>query len=84
MSDDAQHASLEEDLVRYIVENLVNDPDEIRLTRRTKGRTIILKLNVAPDDMGRIIGKSGQVANSIRALLRASNHGRRRVVLDIE
>ncbi len=83
---------MEDKLVQYIAENLVNAPDEVRVSRRDAGRNVILELSVASDDMGRIIGRSGRVANSIRALLRAmpANDGdrgrdrRRRVILEIE
>ena len=77
---------MEEDLIRYIAENLVNDPEQVALNTRQKGRTTIIELSVAPDDMGRVIGKNGRVANAMRALLRASNtnRGRQRYVLDID
>lgn len=77
---------MEEDLVQYIAENLVNDPAKVSVNKQKKGRNIILELNVSPDDMGRVIGKSGRVANAIRALLRASDkrRGRGRIILEIE
>jgi len=77
---------MEEDLVQYIAENLVNDPAKVSVNKQKKGRNIVLELNVAPDDMGRVIGKSGRVANAIRALLRASDkrRGRGRIILEIE
>ena len=84
---------IEEDFVRYIAENLVNDPGQIQIARKETHRTIVLELSVAPEDMGRVIGRSGRVANSIRTLLRAlpssdedsgPNHRRRRVILEIE
>ena len=81
----------EEQLVQYIAENLVNAPDEVKVTANDTGRSLVLELSVAPDDMGRIIGRSGRVANSIRALLRAvdstddrGRDRRRRVILEIE
>lgn len=81
----------EEQLVQYIAENLVNSPDDVSVTTKETGRSIVLELSVAPDDMGRIIGRSGRVANSIRALLRAVSSSddrgrdrRRRVILEIE
>ncbi len=82
----------EEDLVLYIAKNLVNSPDQVSVTRKETGRSIVLELSVAPDDMGRVIGRSGRVANSIRAVLRAlpsadddrGNLRRRRVILEIE
>jgi hypothetical protein len=77
---------MEENVVRYIAKNLVNKPDEVNVRRIEKGRTVILKLNVASEDMGRVIGKNGRVANAVRALLRAANdpRSRQRIVLDIE
>ena len=82
---------VEEDLLHYIAENLVNSPDEVSVSRKDSGRNIVLELSVASDDMGRVIGRSGRVANSIRALLRAAASGdeggyerRRRVILEIE
>ncbi len=81
----------EEELVQYIAENLVNNPDQVQLSRRDSGRTVVLELSVASDDMGRVIGRSGRVANAIRSLLRAvpsheegRDRRRRRVILEIE
>ena len=82
----------EEDLVQYIAENLVNSPDQVSIARKETSRNIVLELSVASDDMGRVIGRSGRVANSIRAILRAVPSGeeergrerRRRVILEIE
>jgi predicted RNA-binding protein YlqC (UPF0109 family) len=77
---------MEEDLIQYIAENLVNDPEKVSVQKNKKGRNIILELNVASDDMGRVIGKSGRVANAMRSLLRASDRrrGRGRIILEIE
>lgn len=81
----------EEQLVQYIAENLVSAPEEVSVTTKETGRSVVIELSVAPDDMGRIIGRSGRVANSIRALLRAvsspddrGRDRRRRVILEIE
>ena len=82
--------NMEEDLVQYIAENLVNNPDEVSIKRKDTGRSVVLELSVAPDDMGRVIGRNGRVANSIRALLRAmpssdsERDRRRRIILEIE
>lgn len=82
---------VEEDLVQYIAENLVNDPEQVSINRKETGRSVVLELSVASDDMGRVIGRSGRVANSIRALLRAlpsndegRNNRSKRVILEIE
>jgi len=73
------------DLVEYIAKSLVDDPASVEVTETTTGSSaIVLELHVAPDDMGRVIGKSGRVANAIRALLRvvAAKEGKR-VTLEI-
>ena len=73
------------DLVEYIAKSLVDDPASVEVTEaHTGGSAIVLELRVAPDDMGRVIGKSGRVANAIRALLRvvATKEGKR-VTLEI-
>ncbi len=71
-------------LVEYIVKGLVDQPDEVVVTESRRSGAVILELRVAPDDMGRVIGKGGRVANSIRSLLRvmAAKDGTR-VTLDI-
>jgi uncharacterized protein len=84
---------IEEELVQYIAENLVNDPEQVKVVRKETGRSVVLELSVASDDMGRVIGRSGRVANSIRALLRSlpdqdtgndRDNRRKRVILEIE
>jgi predicted RNA-binding protein YlqC (UPF0109 family) len=73
------------DLVEYIAKSLVDDPASVEVTETHSGSSsIILELRVAPDDMGRVIGKSGRVANAIRALLRvvAAKEGKR-ITLEI-
>lgn len=87
---------MEEELVRYIAENLVNNPEEVTITRKETSRAVVLELHVAPDDMGRVIGKNGRVANAVRSLLRAMHSGQhqdqdgerrrrdQRIILEIE
>ncbi len=67
------------DLVAFIVESLVDNPEEVQVTEvRGRGSTV-LELAVAQADMGRVIGKSGRVIDSIRTLLqvRAAKDGKR-------
>lgn len=81
---------VEEELVLYIAENLVNDPEQVSVVRKETNRSVVLELSVASDDMGRVIGRNGRVANSIRALLRSlpdqdtGDNRRKRVILEIE
>ncbi len=61
------------DLVEYIAKSIASYPDEVRVTQEDDedGR-IILKLEVTPDDKGKVIGRQGRVAQSIRVLLRVA------------
>jgi predicted RNA-binding protein YlqC (UPF0109 family) len=67
------------EFIEYIVRSLVDDPSQVRVTEVEGSNTIIFELRVAPEDMGRVIGKGGRVANAMRSLLRvvAARQGRR-------
>ena len=72
-----------EDLVAYIAKSLVNDPSQVSVRRRVTNSAIVLELRVAPEDIGRVIGKDGRVANAIRSLQRAAdprNRGQRKIL----
>ncbi len=73
------------DLIEYIATSLVDDSTQVHVTEVRHGATVNLELQVAKEDMGRVIGKGGRVANSMRQLLRvaAAQEGRR-ATLDIE
>jgi hypothetical protein len=58
-----------EELVLYIVKSLVSKPDDVKLDSKNEDGMLSLQLTVAPDDMGMVIGKSGQTIRSIRKLL---------------
>lgn len=72
------------ELVEYIAKSLVDDPSAVRVDEVSHGGTTTLELTVAQEDMGRVIGKSGRVANAMRILVRvvAAKQGQR-VDLDI-
>ena len=72
------------ELVEYIAKALVDNPSEVEVTEIPGRTSVIIELHVSPEDMGRVIGKDGKVANAIRVLLRvlASKHGKR-VTLEI-
>lgn len=59
------------ELVQYIAEYIVSKPEEIRIEEEEKDNEVLLKLYVADEDLGRIIGKKGKVAKNIRNVLRA-------------
>jgi predicted RNA-binding protein YlqC (UPF0109 family) len=57
------------DLIEFIACSLVDDPTQVQVTQSRRGPTVVFRLRVAKEDMGRVIGKSGRVANSMRILL---------------
>lgn len=59
-------------LVEVIAKALVTKPDEVFVTEEMDGDTIVVKLKVADDDIGKIIGKSGRIAKAIRTVVRAA------------
>lgn len=61
---------VDRDFVEFIVKQLVTNPDDVEVTRTVDEMGVLITLKVAKDDMGRIIGKNGQTAKSIRVLLR--------------
>ncbi len=72
------------DLISYIAQALVDNPDEVKVTEVEGGQTLILELKVAKEDMGKIIGKHGRTAQAIRTLLSAaSGKAKKRIVLEI-
>ena len=72
------------DLIDYIARSLVDDPTQVEVTERRYGNTTNVNLRVAKEDMGRVIGRNGRVANAMRALLRvAAARNAKRVKLDI-
>jgi predicted RNA-binding protein YlqC (UPF0109 family) len=74
-----------EDLIRYLAQSLVEEPDKVNVYRKETRRTTILKLRVAPGDTGRVIGKGGRVANAIRAVVNvAARHHDRPVIVEID
>jgi predicted RNA-binding protein YlqC (UPF0109 family) len=72
------------ELVEFIAKSLVDDPSQVDVKEIQGATSVILELRVAPEDMGRVIGKNGRVANAIRTLLRviAAKQGKR-VTLEI-
>jgi predicted RNA-binding protein YlqC (UPF0109 family) len=57
------------DLIEFIACSLVDDPTLVNVSQSRRGSTVVLQLHVAKEDMGRVIGKSGRVANAMRILL---------------
>ncbi|MEA3248828.1 MAG: KH domain-containing protein [Patescibacteria group bacterium] len=67
------------EFVEFVVKAIVNNPDDVRAERTIDERGVLITLHVNPEDMGYVIGKSGQTARSIRTLLKivgAKNNAR--------
>jgi hypothetical protein len=61
-----------EEALEYLARKLVSSPDEVRVVRVELEDAVMLELHVAPDDVGKVIGKGGRIARSLRTLVRAS------------
>lgn len=61
-----------DELVKYIAMNLVDSPGEVKVTTRQGDNALIIELSVAPDDMGKVIGKQGRIAKAIRRVVKAA------------
>jgi len=72
-----------EDLLVYLVRQLVDTPDEVRIVRSEQDGAVLLQLHVAPDDVGKVIGRQGRIARALRALARAGGRGGERTLLEI-
>jgi predicted RNA-binding protein YlqC (UPF0109 family) len=64
-------ASIDQQFVEFVVKALVSNPDDVIVERTIDEKGVLLELTVAPEDLGRVIGKRGGTAQSIRTLLRA-------------
>ena len=73
-----------QDLIEYIARSLVDDPTQVEVNQRRYGSTTNVRLRVAKEDMGRVIGRGGRVANAMRILLRVAAASKaKRVKLEI-
>ncbi len=63
--------SIDQQFIEYIVKSLVGHPDAVKIERRIDEKGVLLELSVDPEDLGRVIGKRGATAQSLRTLLRA-------------
>lgn len=61
-----------EELVRFVAQNLVEEPEAVEIEVEERGRKVKIQLSVASDDMGRVIGKNGRIANAMRKLTRVA------------
>ncbi|MHB8643237.1 MAG: KH domain-containing protein [Gaiellaceae bacterium] len=73
-----------EALLELLARRLVDEPDAVRVEREEHDDAVLLRLHVANDDVGKVIGRQGRIARALRQLIRASaGRERKRVVLEI-
>ena len=58
------------DFVELVVKNLVNNPEDVKVNLTDEGNCKVIRVSVNPDDMGKVVGRNGRVANSIRTVAR--------------
>jgi uncharacterized protein len=72
------------ELLQYLAERLVDDPDAVRVEEEERDDAVVLRLHVAKDDVGKVIGRQGRIARALRAIVRAGGaRQRRRLILEI-
>lgn len=64
-------STIDQQFVEYVIKNLVNHPDDVTVERKIDEKGVLLTLTVNPEDLGRVIGRRGSTAQSVRTLLRA-------------
>ena len=71
-------------LVEVITKALVDNPENVVVTERTEGKTIVIEVKVAESDMGKVIGKPGRIAKAIRSVVKAAAAKEdKKVIVDI-
>ena len=72
------------ELVEVIAKSLVDNPEEVVVTEKENGKTLVVELKVAPTDMGKVIGKQGRIAKAIRSVVKAAaSREDKKVIVDI-
>jgi predicted RNA-binding protein YlqC (UPF0109 family) len=72
------------ELLAYLARELVDDPEAVRVEEEERDDVLVLVLRVAPDDVGKVIGRNGRIARALRTLVRASSaRDGRRVLVEI-
>lgn len=73
------------ELVEVIASALVDSPEDVVVTEAEDEKQIVLNLTVAPEDMGKVIGKQGRIAKAIRTVVRAAgSKGDKKIMVDIQ
>ena len=73
-----------DELLAWIARGLVDEPDAVRVERLDEGDVVVLRLSVAADDIGKVIGRQGRVARALRTVVRSAGaRSDRRLLLEI-
>ncbi|WP_202079875.1 KH domain-containing protein [Caldalkalibacillus salinus] len=73
------------ELIETVAKALVDHPEDVRVSSKENERSITFQLNVHPDDVGKVIGKQGRIANALRTVVYASaTKGGKKVYVDID
>lgn len=70
-------------LVEFLARSLVDHPEQVKVDELQRNQATVLELRVAPEDLGKVIGRQGRTARAIRTLLATASSGGRRTILDI-
>ena len=62
------------ELVRYLAEAVVSHPEQVSIQEEERDDEVVIKLSVAPDDMGKVIGKQGRIAKAIRTVVKSASY----------
>jgi predicted RNA-binding protein YlqC (UPF0109 family) len=72
------------ELLEFLARSLVEEPDAVKVTEVDEDGDVVLELEVADDDLGRVIGRGGRIANALRTVIKASaTRAEKRVIVDI-
>lgn len=71
------------ELLEYLARQLVDEPDAVRVETAEEDGAVLLRLHVAKDDVGKVIGRQGRLARALRGIVRASARPNQRVLLEI-
>ena len=72
------------ELLEFLARSLVEEPDAVKVTEVDEDGDVVLELEVADDDLGRVIGRGGRIANALRAVVKVSaTRAEKRVIVDI-
>jgi predicted RNA-binding protein YlqC (UPF0109 family) len=73
------------ELVAFLARKLVDDPEAVRVEQEDRDDVLVVRLHVAPDDVGKVVGKQGRIARALRTVVRAGGvREGRRVLLEID